>query len=282
MRLLLKALVVLAPIGILVFGLQLCTQNAVERWLMRVRAVDELATLGLDLPGVIAIAPDAAQAQEAGEFAVDFRASLADNFSDLLGRGSNQRFILVIFSAPEMVREYAGRKAIIDRKALGGVVGYTDPTKNAVFLPPEADFITLRHEIVHLLMAQATEGRVRFSPWLNEGLAQFFERYNPPAPPSFPPASRALVRTMLGGQPLDLMRLLKLQNYNQFLRESGQRNYFEAQVLISYLIEHRRDALIEYIDAEKTHLSSRYGLFVEIVGDPLGKLGRDVQAYLDE
>ena len=282
MRLLLKALVVLAPIAILLLGLRMCTGGAGDRWLMRVREVDDAAVLALDRPEIVAIAPNKRDGADAGEYALEFRKALAENYSDLLGKGDDQRFVLVIFSGPEMVRLYAGRNAMIDRRALGDVLGYTDPTRNAVYLPPEGGFMTLRHEIVHLLMGQETEGRVRFSPWLMEGLAQYFERYNPPKPPLFPPHGRPMVRTILRGEPPDIARLIRLQSYSDFLVQDGQRNYIVAQLLIAYLLERKRDALREYIQAEKNHVSGRYELFVRIVGDPRGDLGRAVQAYLAE
>ena len=282
MRVVLKALVLLAPLVLLVFGLRLCTQGAGDRWLMRIRAVDELAVIGLDRPDVIAIGPQEELAAEAGEFALTFKQALAESYGDLLGEGSDRRFVLVMFSGGEMVREYAGRDALIDRKALGGVMGYTDARRNAVFLPPESTFITLRHEIVHLFMNQATEGRVRFSPWLMEGLAEYLQAYYPPKPYRLAPDSRALLRQAIGKGPIDFVRLVRLQDYKQFLVQDGPRNYLEAQVLVAYLVENRREALRAYIEAEKTHISTRYEQFVQIVGDPAGELGEAVRAYIGQ
>jgi len=273
--------VVVVPLAILVGGLRLCSRDAGARWVARVQRVDEHATLAIDRSDVIAIAPDQATGEDAGEYAVAFRAALEEHYGDLLGTGDDQLMVVVVFSRPEMVQEYAGRDVLVDRKALGDMMGYTDPSQNAVFLPPEPDLTTLRHEVVHLLMGQATEGRARFSPWLMEGLAQYFERYDPPNEPSFPPSSRALARAAMGGRTMDVQRLIRIQDYAEFVGEQGQRNYFEAQILVAFLMEERpRAVLREYIDAEKSHLSSRYEMFTRIIGDPQGPLATELRRYL--
>jgi len=277
MRWILKALVVVLPIALIVGGLRLCERAGGDRWLSRVREVDPRAQLALDRADVICIAPDAAEGQRAGEFAAEFRQALEENYGDLLGTGAGQRMVVVMFSEPDMVSAYAGRDIL--REQGQSMAGYTDPSQNAVYVPYEADLQILRHELVHLVMGTASEGTVRYSPWVMEGLAQYFERYDPPNMRAFPPEARAFTR-MASGSGVDLKRLLRLQDYPLFVGEQGARNYLEAEALASFLMETRREQFRKYIDMERTRPSGRYELFVSIVGDPDGQLGTDFRRYL--
>lgn len=281
MRLLLKALVVLVPIALVVGGLRLCSRGDGGRWLSRVRAVDESATLGIDRADLIAIAPTAELGEEIGEYAVRFRAALEDDYGDLVGTGTGQRMVVVIFNEPEMIQEYAGRDITKNRAVVENMGGYTDPSYNAVFVPLDAGSPTLRHELVHLVMETATEGLVRFSPWVMEGLAQYFETFDPPTAPKLPARVKAFARTAGGGRGIDIKRLLRLQDYTRFVTEDGQRNYLEALVLVAFLMEERpRSVLRGYLDVERSQRNDRYEEFVRVVGGPDGKLSADLRRYL--
>ena len=268
MRLALKLAVVLGPIVLVVLLLRACDRESGERWLERARAVDDAAVLALDRAEIITVAPDRALGVEMGEYAVAFKRALVEQYGDLLGEGSDKRMVLLIFSEDAMVQEFAGQGVFVDRKSIQEMMGYTDPGKNAIVLPPRPGMDVLRHEVVHLLMGLETEGRVRHSPWLLEGLAQYFESFEPPAPALLPREQRHSLYRLVRSQ-FDVVRLLEMQEYAEFIQVEGGRNYRESLALVAYLMEAQPPEKIRrYVRLERDRGGNRTELFQSVFGDP--------------
>jgi len=277
MRLVLKAAVVLVPVLALVGLLRLCDRDSGRRWLSRVHEVDPSLVLGHESPELIAIAPTEEEAARLGAIALKRRESLADEYGDLLGTGLDRRMVVVVFSETKHVAGFGGRNVRVDRRSLQDVIGLTEAGRNAIYLPPGGDVETLTHEVVHLLMGQSAPPRTRFSPWLSEGLAQYFETYEGEGH-RLPPRQKAFLAAALGRDGLDVPALIREQDYDRFLQEDGQRNYIKALVLVAYLMETQpRERLKEYIDAERRSDGDRYALFERVFGDPAAM---DVLSYL--
>ncbi|MEM8885272.1 MAG: DUF1570 domain-containing protein [Planctomycetota bacterium] len=275
MRVAMKVAVVVLPLFALVLLLRACDTGSGDRWLDRARAVDPDAQLGISRPELVSIAPSEGLAVEAGEFALAFRDALVAQYGPLFGEISDQKMVVLIFSRDGMVQEFAGRDEVLDRKSMEDVLGYTDPMRNLIVLPPESDFVTLRHEMVHLQMKMALGLQSRFSPWLSEGLAQYFESFEPPEPVRIAPETRARWGRKLGADPIDVMRLLTMQDYRRFLQQDGQRNYFESLVLTAYLMEsYPLERMVAYLEFERRGGGDRVAAFRAIFEDPAGTATR--------
>jgi len=279
MKLVLKAAVVLAPLLAIVGLLRLCEGDSGRRWLARVQEVDSALVLGVDTPQLIAIAPSEGEASAMGALALRTRDALAEEYGDLLGEGLDRRMVVVVFSETKYVAAFGGRNVRVDRRSLRDVIGLTQPARNAIYLPPGGDLSTLKHEVVHLLMGQSAPPSVRFSPWLSEGLAQYFESYQG-GRHTLPAGQRAYLRAALGDREPDVPGLIRRQDYDEFLQVEGGRNYLESLALVACLLETQpRERMKEYVDLEKRSDGDRYLAFRDVFGDPQA-MSRAVAEYL--
>lgn len=252
-----KCLVVAAPFVLAFLLIRWLSGGEAERWRDRVEPFCPGAVVGVDEDGLIVVAGDRAQAAAAAAEVRDFRRVLAARYADLLGKPAFDRMVIVVFPDALNVQAYAGANARMDRGAAGKLHGYTDPTRGAVFVPADA-IGTLRHETVHWVMETARGATSPpYSPWLSEGLAQLFETFDParPGPPKPP---RIALRD------LDVDRLIRIEDYGEFLGRDDQRNYEEALVLAAFLFETRGAQLREYVAAERRSEESRAGAFRRI------------------
>ena len=147
------------------------------------------------------------------------------------------------FLAAAHLRDLARDRRVAHRRdAAGKLHGYTNPARGAVFVPADA-LETLRHETVHWVMETARgTASPAYSPWLSEGLAQLFETFDPKeGRPPRPP------RIDVGD--VDVDRLIRIEDYGEFLGPGALRNYDEARVLCAFLFEARGEGLREYMDA---------------------------------
>ena len=274
MRALLKSGVVVLPFLFIFLGIRACSENAASRWQSRIARSDPSARAIVDESDLIVVAPDESWA-DFGRAAHRFRSQLADEFGDLLGKGRGDRMVVVIFSSLDMLQKHGGTKNV--EKAYG----FTDPGEAAIFLPPDPLPATLRHETVHLLMAQEHRGAVVHSPWLLEGLAQLFESYNPDEDPPRPPGVSTEKLRFIRGDTLDVQRLLDLDNYADFVNVDAPRNYLEAHVLTAFLFHERdRALLVEYVKMERSQSAGRGLTFRAIYKHDQEPFRRDLKAFV--
>jgi len=280
MRLLLKLLVALVPVLLVVGLLRLCEGDSGRRWLARLQDVDPDLVIATDQPDLLAIAPTVETGAAAGLLALHFREELAGQYGDLLGEGTDRRMVLVVFSKAQYISEFGGKDVRVDRRSINDIIGLTQANRNAIYLPPDARPDVLRHEVVHLLMGQSTQGQVNYSPWLSEGLAQYFEFFNPPRPVAIGGQEKAFLRAKLGSGELGVRRLVELQDKDEFLQEGRADNYLRSLVLAAFLMETRpREQIREYIEGERRPQGNRPALFARIFGDP-DALETEIAKYL--
>ena len=263
MRAALKSAAVVLPLLAVFFAMRACAGGAAGRWQTRIEAVDPGAKIVVDSDELIVIANDPDHGAMVGEQVGRFRAALIKSYGDLLGRGREQRTVVVVFSSLERLQAYAGSKNPLGSPTgrVQNLHGFTRPSQNAIFLPPESTLDTLRHETVHLLMEETHGQSTEYSPWLGEGLAQLFENYDPetmpPTPPGIDQTARRLV-AQLGFDRIDVRRLLKLQDYGEFTGKEATRNYLEALVLTAFLFERRPiKKLRQYVERERAYRAGR-------------------------
>jgi hypothetical protein len=280
MRLLLKLIFVVVPIAAVVGLLRMCEGGAADRWLDRVSVIDSDAVLAIDRNELIVVAPSRERGVDVGEYALSFRRALATEYGELLGTDVDRAMVVVVFSHVEMVAAYANQGALADRAAMEHASGYTDARRNAIFLPPEVGREVVRHELVHLLMNLETASSVSFSPWLSEGLAQYFEGFEPPEPVAISMDQKALLRMALGKRGVDVTRLLELDVYRDFLIDDGARNYLESQALVTFLMATEgRDKMQELIRLERNARTTGMQRFIEVYGEP-ERVADAVRAWL--
>ncbi len=269
-----KALVVAAPFLLILLALRACGRSEGDRWLARIRQVDPAARLLVDDGSTVLVAPSEAWADHAGREAARFRRELVTRYRDLVGVGKERRLVIVVFSTLDALQAHFGaRRPAADARF---VHGFTRSDQGAIFLPPEADFDTLRHECVHLVVAQGLEGAGGYSPWVSEGLAQLFERGLDD--PGLGPGD-------LAGQPVappfDVARLLAIADYSEFTGPQVFRNYVEARVLMSFLFRERpRELLVRYLEGERARQGGRDELFRRIYRHDEADFGADLRAYI--
>jgi len=274
MKAALKTAVVVVPFLVVFVTIRACAGGAAGRWQSRMEEYDPGARVVIDRDELIVVAADVDTGLLIGEEAQRFRAAIIEEYGDLLGRGREQRMVVLLFSSLERLRAFADGP---DPKNVGraqNLHGFTRASRNAIFLPPEPSFKTMRHELVHLVMEESQGAEGRFSPWLGEGLAQLFEAYDPQAVPPTPPGidleSRVFISRVVG-ETFDVQRLLELQDYAIFTGENGHRNYAEALVLVSFLFErYSREQFQDYIAYERAWKQGRAEAFARIYkyGEP--------------
>jgi len=267
MNVALKTLVLLLPFVVLFVALRTCAAREGSRWEARVVAVDPAAKLVVDRDDLVVIAPDAAWGERAARVMTGFYAALVGNYEDLVGPGRDVQKVVVLFSAVDQLQKFAQLQS--DDYDVKFLHGYTNPNQGAIFLPPGSSLDTLRHETVHLVMAQGYGTDVSYSPWLKEGLAQLFECYEPEASPPRPPGvardayEPGRLLQLLGSERFDVERLLAIQDYAVFVRRQDVfRNYAQAHVLAAFLLERRpRETFARYIALERARPEGRAEAF---------------------
>jgi hypothetical protein len=273
MRGLLKTALFVLPFALVFVGLRWLRGDEAERWRDRVLPHCPGAVVGVDEEGLIVVGPDREQAVAAAAEVRDFRRELTRRYADLLGKPRFARMVIVVFPDARSVQAYAGEAARLDRGAAGKIHGYTDPLHGAVFVPANA-LETLRHETVHWVMETArSPADPPYSPWLSEGLAQLFETFDP-ADPRPPKPPRLAVRDV------DVDRLIRIQDYGEFLGRDVHRNYEEALVLSSFLHETRGKELREYVEAERRSADGRPFVFRKIFRNDEEPFRRDLAAFI--
>jgi hypothetical protein len=280
----LKAGVVILPFLLVFLGLRACGGRAAKRWQARVERVEPGAKVVVDSERLIVIAKSEVRGREVGGTVADFRDALIANYGDLLGEGREQRMVVVLFSALGNLQRFEEGP---DPKNVGrakNLHGFTVPSQNAIFLPPEESTspATLRHETVHLLMQESAGDRVDYSPWLREGLAQVFERYDPEAGvgPGMDKELRVLLARTVRPE-MDVGRLIALQDYGAFTSVEPFRNYLEALVLTAYLFDTAtREQLREYIGYEKRYAKGRPEAFARIFAPDPAAFQRGLAEYI--
>jgi len=287
MRALAKAALVAVPVLVVLLLLRSCREDEAGRWLGRLEDYDPTLRIAVDRPDLIVLAPDVGRGRTAGEHVARFRQALVTWFSDLVGKGGPQRTAVVLFSTLARLQAFHGRGQLVQTGDQVRPEGFTDPTTGAIFLPPESGDAVLRHETVHLVMAGSWGPFVEFSPWVKEGLAQFFERYDPdrgaagPRPLDAP--HRSWLREYLPDGRPDLDRLLALDDYARFTGPEAPRNYAEAHLLVCFLFECRpRESLARYIAAERQlgTPDRRRQAFADCFGEDTGRLEAEFGAWL--
>lgn len=284
---LLRAGAVAIPFLLAFLAIRSCAQDEAARWRERVAEVEAEVLVAVDAPDLIVLAPGGERGRAAGRAFVRFRNALIEQHGDLLGRGRDQRTVVVQFSTLDRLQAFARSWRRPDPFAPDRELdthGFTDPSRGAVFLPPEADERTLRHEAVHLLMAQSHE-TARYSPWISEGLAQLFEAFDPDATPPHPPGldapARALLARRLPSAGIDIERLVAMADYDRFAGADAARNYAEALALTAFLYEERgRDALRRYLEAERKDAQNRLRSFRAVYRHDEEPFRQDLQAWL--
>jgi len=280
MRLLLKLIFIVLPVAAVVGLLRMCEGGAGDRWVDRVYAIDPNAVLAIDRDDLIVVAPSRGRGIDVGEYALSFRRALATEYGELLGTDVDRAMVVVVFSHVEMVAAYGGKGEREGTGLTAHAAGYTDPRRNAIFLPPEVGRSVVRHELVHLLMSLETVGRVQISPWLSEGLATYLESFNPPEPVTTTGQQKALLRLVLRNRGVDVMRLLELDVYRDFLENDAARNYLESRALVAFLMEvEGRAKMQNLISLERNSQASAMRRFVEVYGEP-GRVADALRAWL--
>jgi len=287
MRALAKAAVVGVPLLAVLLLLRTCQREEGGRWQSRLASFDPELSVAVDRPDLVVLAPDPEAGRRAGESVVRFHDALVANHADLVGGGREQRIAVVLFSSLERLQAFHGRGTIVDVGDRVRPEGFTDPTTGAIFLPPGSGLEVLRHETVHLVMAQSFGPLVEFSPWVKEGLAQLFERYEPARDPAGPPPlgarQRGWLAAFLPDGRTDLERLLALQDYTRFTGAEAPRNYAEAHLWTAFLLERRpRPALADYLAEERRQPGGegRRRAFLDRFGGDLPALEAEFEAWL--
>lgn len=283
MRTALKAAVVVLPFLVAFLLIRSCSEGEAERWRDRVAEHDPRAVLGVADDDLIVIAPSPIAAARVALDVRSVRRNLVEEYGDLLGRPPRQRLVVVQFSSGDRLREFAGDRMVDDPERAHVLQGYTDPQHGAIFLPPEAEPRTLRHELVHWVVGTAHASAAEYSPWLSEGLAQLFEIYDPAARPPVGPGIGREDREAMGhlfrDDSLDVDRLIRISDYRDFTVEDGARNYLEALVLTAFLfLERPREKLLAYMRQERDTEEGRPMAFDQIFRD--GTLDRDLRAFI--
>ena len=285
MRAGLKAAVVVLPFLVAFLLIRSCSEGEPGRWHDRIVEHDPEAVLGIVEDDLIVIAPSPAKAAAAAATVRGFRHALVEEYGDLLGRPRQHRLVVVQFSTGDRLREFAGDRMVHDPEKAEMLQGYADPIVGAIFLPPESEPWTLRHETVHWVVGTAHRGTSEYSPWLTEGLAQLFEVYDPEAGPPVPPGigtdDRELMGLHFGKGTLDVERLIRLEDYNRFVVEDGARNYLEALVLTAFLfLERPRETLLEYLRLERESDVGRPMAFQSVFRHRDEAFARDLRAFI--
>lgn len=285
MRAGLKAAVVVLPFLVVFLLIRSCGESEAERWRDRVREVDPHAVLGIVEDDLIVIAPSPAEAAAVAATVRGFHRGLVDDYGDLVGRPRRHRLVVVQFSSDDLLRRHAGKRMVHDPEKAEALQGYADAAAGAIFLPPESEPRTLRHETVHWVVGSAHGGAAPYSPWVSEGLAQLFEIYEPDARPPVPPGigwvDRQMIRERFRRDTLDVERLLGLEDYRDFVVEDGPRNYLEALVLTAFLfLERPRERLVAYLRAEREATVGRRAAFHTIYRHREEPFVGDLRAFI--
>jgi len=283
MRTALKAGVVLLPFAAFFLIVRACAGGEAETWRQRAAQVDPAAVIAVDEEDLIVIAPSKDIGQAAAALVRDFRRAVVRSYGDLLGNPGGRRMVILVFPGVAEVQAYAG--AHVPERDPGTLGGYTDLRSGAIIIPADS-LGTLRHETIHWIVGTAHPGTPEHSPWLSEGLAQLFETWDPdaspPQPPALGPEDSAAVWVLMDDT-IDVERLVRMEDYGEFVGADGTRNYLEALVLTAFLFEKRpRDVFARYLEEDLAVQSGRPELF-DATFQPRGRAFQDdLRAYLRE
>ncbi len=147
-----------------------------------------------------------------------------------------------------------------------------------------ADRRALQHEMMHALMHLAAP-RAAWSPWLAEGLAEYFENSRPGQEPPLlgghtEDHAAELREFFAGPDRLSVEDLLGL-DAAAFGAETNRAAYRACHLLVSFLLESpaHRDAFLAYYREEMKEGPVPPRAFASIVGDP-GEIDRAWRAWL--
>ncbi len=242
------ALLALLPFVAIFFGLRACAAGSPRRWLAELQPFDPALAVALDEEELLALASDAEWARREGRAALAFRRALEEREPELFPGGRGRRLVVVGFQGGERLRAYAGERVRVDPKTLGA---FHDGARGAIFLPQDAERAVLRHEIVHFAMAQGSSPGERLSPWMGEGIAQYFETVEPGDRSGLASSLRVRLNAVAGAYDPD--ELLELQEYERFVGAEGARNYAAALLLTGFLLDRKpRAAFLAYLEKERS------------------------------
>ena len=270
-----KTAVFAVPVVAILLLLRTCSQMRGESFQTDIASIDESAKLVVDDDDLAVVSSHPELARAVRDEALSFRKFLIENHADLVGRGRDRRLSIAIFSSPGKLQDYAGDKMGRDPRA-GRFAAWHDPRRSAVFLPPHSDFRTLRHEMVHWVMSVSYETAQIRSPWIGEGLAQYFED----GQDGLPIWDRRVATTMGS---INWKRLIAL-NFSEFVAaDSIGRNYQEAVLLVGFLLAtDRRDTFVRYIERDRSRGGGDPMNFVVLFKATEPEFERDLRAYLQQ
>jgi len=229
----------------------------------------------------------------AARIAEDFErfttALYADYGQALSLRPLDDKIKIRIFASHKDLVSYAGRKMKQDLSHAGG---FYDPASwsIALTLRPQAQlFAMLCHEATHLLMDRsAALGPPRWSLWLAEGMAVFFEHStvaNQRVRLGGADRRDALVVSRLAaqGRHVPLRRLVR-GGEALFHGEAGPLCYREAGLLVAYLLAspggRHRDAFLRYYQLERQPGPCQPSALEAHLGISIEALEKEWLAYL--
>ncbi len=258
-----KAAVIVVPLLLILLLLRTCALASSKIWLEEISRFDPKAQIQIDTSELIVIAPESEWSVPSGKAAVRFKRMLAKDYGDLLGHGRDHPLLFLSFGTRDQFLSHHRSKAGAGLQHVGG---WHDGLHGAIFLPFGAPIGTVRHETVHLLVAESDPLAPPLSPWLSEGLAQAFERVDPDATPAQAPGvpddSIEAVHRFLARRPLDVGRLVSIRDYEDFTGAQVYRNYAEALVLTAFLFQGRpRELIEEYVAYERNSANQRKRAF---------------------
>ncbi|MGQ0613442.1 MAG: hypothetical protein ACT4PV_06880 [Planctomycetaceae bacterium] len=270
------ALLALLPFVAIFLGLRACVAGSSARWLAEVQPFDLTLRIALDEKELLAVASDADWARRFGREALAFRRALEEREGDLFPGGRGRRLVVVGFRGVEALRAYAGERVRADPKALGA---FHDSTRGAIFLPQDAGMEVLRHEMVHFVLARGAGPGEQLSPWLGEGLAQYFETVAPGDRSGLAPSLRVRLGAIAGA--FDPDDLLALQDYGRFVGADGARNYAAALLMTGFLLDRRpREAFLAYLEKERSaEVPARLAAFHALFRREAEPFRRELAAY---
>lgn len=276
-----QAAVAIAPFVLILLLLRTCSQGVGDGWRAELAEFDPDLKLAVDRADLIVIARDERVGLAVGARVLDFRSALVANYGALLGHGSDRPIVVGVFGDLGRLQAFATERFRRDARSVGA---FHDPERGALFLEQGASIGVLRHEVVHLVVSESRGLPGQLSPWLSEGLAQVFESYDPRAEPPQgpgPPLEPGALRVLPAG-PVDVGRLIHLDNYAEFVDREGARNYAEAALLVGFCMHVRPLEVFEtYLENERSRTGNRAEAFRSLYEYEEAPFRRDFSAYVD-
>lgn len=276
-----QAAVAIAPFVLVLLLLRSCSRGAGDGWRAELAGFEDDLKLVLDRSDLIVVAPDEQLGLDVGEEVLAFRGLLIEDYGSLLGRGSDRRVVVGVFNDLDRLQAFASERFRRDARSVGA---FHDPQRGALFLARGAPIGVLRHEVVHLVVSESRGIPGQFSPWLSEGLAQVFERYDPRGDPPQepgPPLEPSALAVVPAG-PMDVARLVHLDDYAEFVDRQGERNYAEAALLVGFCMQRRPLEVFEtYLASERSRTGNHAEAFRSLYQYEEAPFRRDFSTYVD-